>query len=359
MALKIELVADKDRGPGHGLMRISPFAADGTVSVLVQRNQDKESYLAGGGQWSNQEVWHEVPASTGADGVVVLALGPDVVDPIATQPGRVMLQATVKAGAARDSGRMMLRGLLPSVAAGRRPEDVGEVVVHGAPPAPVQEPEPELPVQPEPEPEQIIIDAPHREEPAPKPPTNWLIPGIAAAVVVVLLGVGGAWFAGLLPLGQSEAALPEPVVAQDTPAAPATLASLQDINAFIQTNPTPDAAFDAAQTLLGGGKVDLAMLVFQYAARQGNPKAAVAVARMYDPDTWSAQTSPMGQADAETAAYWYEPAAQAGDPEAQRQLGKILISVNPSGFQHDKGKEWLTKAADAGDAGAKALLEGN
>ncbi|HLO77146.1 MAG TPA: hypothetical protein VK196_11890, partial [Magnetospirillum sp.] len=99
------------------------------------------------------------------------------------------------------------------------------------------------------------------------------------------------------------------------------------------------------------------MLLFQHSARGGSNDAAVAVARMYDPETWTRQTSPMPQADAETAAYWYEPAAQGGNVEAQRQLGKIMAELTPSGFQHDKGREWLQKAAAAGDAKAKELLD--
>ena len=119
----------------------------------------------------------------------------------------------------------------------------------------------------------------------------------------------------------------------------------------------PEAANATARQLAERGKSDLALLVHQHAARAGYTDSHLAVARMYDPDTWSAQSSPLPQPDAETAGYWYEPAARAGNLEAQRQLGKILVAMHPRGFQREKGKEWLGKAAAAGDASARALLD--
>jgi TPR repeat protein len=65
----------------------------------------------------------------------------------------------------------------------------------------------------------------------------------------------------------------------------------------------------------------------------------------------------MPKPDAETATFWYEPAASAGNVEAQRRMGEILTSLYPSGFQYNMGLTWLEKAAKAGDAKAQAALD--
>lgn len=352
MSIRIELSGDRERGPGHGLLRATPFAPEGAVTLLVQRNQEKQPFLAGDGTWSNQEVWHEIPAVAGDDGSVVLALGPVLVDAIATQPGRVLFQATLRSGGRDEVGRVILRSLLPSAAAGARPGQEAGVVVHAAaaePPPPAPEPAPQPVPAPEPEPE---FELPPLVVPEVRlPPARKPVPVVAVAAVLAVLGLGAAWYSGMLPFGTEKAA----------PAAPATSAgpaSLPEISAFLQTNPAAAAALEQGRALKAAGKADLALLLFQYAARQGDTAAGIEVAHFYDPDTWTAASSPLPQADAETAAYWYEPAARAGDVEAQRQLGKILTTLSPSGFEHDKGREWLEKAAAAGDDKAKALLQG-
>jgi TPR repeat protein len=198
----------------------------------------------------------------------------------------------------------------------------------------------------------VLVDAPKSK----------MSPGVLAMIVALLLigGAAGLYFAGLPPFAAKTV---EPAREVGTVAAKPVEAtadgaidSREALSRYLASNPVAEAALAKAKELDGQGKRDFAMLVYQYASRQGSAAASLTLGRMYDPDTWSKETSPMERPDAETAAYWYEPAARAGNVEAQRRLGKILTALPQGGIQKDKGKEWLAKAAEAGDAEAKTLL---
>lgn len=365
MALKIDLGPDKSRGPGFGRLHIEGGGLSaGPLQASIQSNQN-EQYLAAGGAWQNAEVWHDL--STEADGAgVTVALGPDLVDPIVALPPNCLLRLRVKNG---DYGGIAVRGLLHSVASGSRPAGEADRVFHPDP-APVvkQSVTEEVASAPEPSPDVAIStgDRIGLSHPPAEGGSSKLLVMVAAGLLVLAVAGAGAYFW----LGRHHAAREENTAASEQNEAapeqkdgteplkvPAEIASRGDVALYIQSNPSAADALAQAGKLAQGGKLDLAMLVYQYAARAGSTDADMALAHMYDPETWSAKTSPMPQADAETAAYWYEPAAQAGTVEAQRRLGQILVELNPSGFQHDKGKEWLSKAAAAGDSKAKAAFD--
>jgi TPR repeat protein len=86
--------------------------------------------------------------------------------------------------------------------------------------------------------------------------------------------------------------------------------------------------------------------------------ASVALATMYDPATYNTQTSPLPAANPAEAARWYEPAAQAGQAEAQYRLGMLLKSGATADTDGpEKGVAWLRKAADQGYAPAQEELK--
>lgn len=353
MALKIELGPDKERGPGFGILRIDGLlAVAGGLQVSIQSNQGGGRFLDGLGSWQSQEVWHDLPAS-GGEGGQSIGLGPDLVDPIAGLPSNVMLRMQVRSGGKSDAGRVVVKDLLHSVASGARPPGDGGTVAHVVPPVAEAAPVEVAPLS------HVDRLVPPPASLAPEPKTKR---GLKIAQAFFFASFGALLAVAILcyfavrnyDRPKSETAPPAPVAA-----APVSgdLASREDVAKFLQTNPSPEAAVAAARRLAEGGKLDLAMLIYQFAARAGSTDATLALARMYDPATWSQATSPMERADAETAAYWYEPAAQAGNTEAQRRLGKILIDLNQSGFERDKGKDWLGRAAAAGDAQAKTLLD--
>lgn len=369
MPLRMELVPDPARGPGHGILRIvglSPAAA-GRLAIVVQRNQGTETFLGEGGRWTTQPVTHLVgEAGRETSGEATVGLGPDLVDPIATLPPNCMVMFTVEAEGAKDQGRVAVRGLMPSVAAGAGAEN-GPAVVRHEEPLTVADPEPDPLPEPEPEPVLVAEYEPLVPDPAHliDEPKKKMSPGVIGlgAVLVLILLAGGWYFAGLPPFGKG---LEAPQAPAETPVATPTVQPPADgpidsrdaLSRYLATDPGADAAVAKAKDLAGQGKLDFAMLVYQYASRLGSAEASLALGHMYDPDTWSKAASPMDKPDAETAAYWYEPAAQAGNVEAQRRLGKILLDLPQGGAgNRDKAKDWLGKAAAQGDAEAKALLE--
>ncbi len=371
MPLRMELLPDPARGPGHGLLRIAGLApgAEGRLAIFVRRNQGTEPFLGQGGRWVTEPVTHLIGApEREASGEAVVAVGPDLVDPIATLPPNCMVLIGVETEGAKDQGRVTVRGLMASSAAGAGAEAPRGPVVHEEPlivvdPEPVPEPEPEpLSARPEFIPLEPLVADHTRLVDEPKRKASPGVIGLGAVLVLILLA-GGWYFAGLPPFGKGlEAPQPpaeSPVATPSVqPPADGPIDSREALSRYIASNPEAGAAVAKAKELAGQGRQDFAMLVYQYASRLGAVEASLALGRMYDPDTWSKDSSPMDKPDAETAAYWYEPAAQAGNAEAQRRLGKILLDLPQGGAgNRDKAKEWLGKAAAQGDAEAKTLLD--
>lgn len=367
MALRMELVADPARGPGYGILRVLGMPPiSGRLSIFVQRNQGAEPYLGTEGRWVTQPVLHVIGApEMQATGGATIALGPDLVDPIAILPPNCMVLIGIEAGGAKAQGRVAVRGLLPSAAAGEGVAE-GVAVVHHDDPVEVVDPEPEPPMpepltaQPDFVPIEPLVSDPSHLIDEPKKKAS---PGVIAlgAVLVLILLAGGWYFSGLPPFGkglEAPQAPAEVATPQAVPPAEGPIDSRDALSRYIASEPGAEAAVAKARELGTQGHLDFAMLVYQYAARLGSVEASLALGHMYDPDTWSKAVSPMDKPDAETAAYWYEPAAKAGNAEAQRRLGKILLALPQGGAgNREKAKDWLGKAAAQGDAEAKTLLE--
>lgn len=337
--LKIVGLGGTDPGPGH--MRLTRI--NSKTSLGADRN------------WHAEEQWLPLPPLFGEGNALLGHVGADVVDPLALLGPSDIVGMAVRVDGRVEEGKVKTEKLYGSHLQGAVPAAPEPV------PAPAPEPAPEPEPQPEPEPAPLAAsERPLLSSPDTTGGTSSKLPIIAAAIAALLVAAAvAAYFLGLFG-HKDQPATPESAVTApktEAAAAPSEINTREDLAKYIQATPEPDKAYQTARTLAERGKLDFAMLLFQHAARGGNADASVAVARMYDPETWSQQTSPMPQADAETAAYWYEPAAQSGNVEAQRQLGKIMAELTPSGFQHDKGREWLQKAATAGDAKAKALLD--
>lgn len=360
MPIKVEIIGD---APGQAGLKI--VGLGGTVpgpgQMRLTRINSKTS-LGVDLNWHADEQWLPLPELTGEGNALLGRVGPGLVDALALLGPSDIVGMAVRVDGRTEEGRVKTSTLCASHVHGSSAAPVVQAAPE--PPAPTPPPESEpVAVTPEPQPE----PQPMPVEPPPPPPAPTQagpsrLPLIAAALAgLLVLGGAGAYFAGLFGHKETPAAeakveeAKKPV--QPTAAAPSEINTREDLAKYIQATPEADRAYATARTLADKGKLDFAMLLFQHAARGGSNDASVAVARMYDPESWSQQTSPMPQADAETAAYWYEPPAQAGNVEAQRQLGKIMAELTPSGFQHDKGLEWLQKAAASGDDKAKSLLD--
>jgi TPR repeat protein len=170
--------------------------------------------------------------------------------------------------------------------------------------------------------------------------------GIAA---LLLVAVVGAWL-----LKDQWLATETPPVANVQPEVPTTLDGARQ---FLARDPGADESFGMAEKFLATKILDGAFLLLRNAASKGNAPAALALGQMYDPETYSPETSPLPAPNPEQAVEWYRQAAEAGIAEAQYRLGMLLMSGKtdePSG--PERGVAWLRKAADQGHPQAKDAL---
>jgi hypothetical protein len=334
---------------------------------------NSKTYLGANGEWYGEEQWLPLPPMTGEGSALIGQVGASVVDPLSLLGPSDVVGMAVRTGDRQEEGRIKTNRLFAS--------GLERDAHHEPPPteAPTTEPvtqEPELPEPteaPSPEPELSAAPEPETSQPPiivtdPPPPApssgsgNKTLVIVAVLLALLLAAIVGAWMARDMIADFFNAPAEETTTPPET-AAPTTtdsehgLKTLEDVAAYLATDPAADAAKTSADTLLQQGNPDLALLVYKYAQRLGNVDSAMALGRMYDPETWSEKTSPFPAPDAETATYWYEPAAEAGNVEAQRRLGSILTSLYPEGFQHTMGVTWLEKAAKAGDSQAQATLD--
>ncbi|MEZ5669412.1 MAG: hypothetical protein R3F55_18645 [Alphaproteobacteria bacterium] len=140
--------------------------------------------------------------------------------------------------------------------------------------------------------------------------------------------------------------------AQEPPPSPESQRELA--RQYLESQPSPEEAFGRASELLAQGQVDAAFLIFRYAAERGYADAATAVAAMYDPETFTPQTSPLPRPNPSVARSWYERAVAAGDEEALLSLARLLADENAI----EDAREALHRAEEAGlvDA-ARQMLE--
>jgi Sel1 repeat len=231
-----------------------------------------------------------------------------------------------------------------------------------APPPPEPEPEPE-PV-PEPPAPPFTPPPPRPELRAsraldPGPPerpsrAGWLL---VALLFVAVVGVGYHLYTSFFERSEPvvAAATPAPAPAPTPPSAPGK--SVRDVvGEYLATKPTPEAMLAKARDYAKAGEMAAAFLVFRRAAETGNAPAQLELAAFYDP----LLTPPKAgfTPDGARAADWYERAALAGVPEAQRKLG-LLLAKGGGGLPADpaKAKTWLQQAAAQNDADAKKALD--
>jgi TPR repeat protein len=156
----------------------------------------------------------------------------------------------------------------------------------------------------------------------------------------------------------SAASVPPPAAPATAPAATvARVFNEDELRKFLGANPAAPAANDEGQAYLQAGHPDLALLIYRYAQRKGDPAAAKAIGRMYDPTTYSKTTSAFDTPDADQAATYYEQAAKAGDVEAEFLLGRVLakgLTSQPDAVE--RGVVWLQRAQQGGNSEAAQLL---
>jgi TPR repeat protein len=132
--------------------------------------------------------------------------------------------------------------------------------------------------------------------------------------------------------------------------------------AYLQAGQIAPDSYAEAQRYLKDGSPDAlqgALVLLGRAADAGSGPAQTALGRMYDPDTFSPQTSAMKAPDPEKALLWYQRAAKSNDPEGLYRLGKLLLSGRASapGLGPEQGAADLKRAADLGYKDAQAEID--
>jgi len=352
--------------PGNAVLRVIDLdALPEGLTLSIQRQQGPDTHLADDG-WRRTEAWLQPEQVVRIKGDLEFHLGPEICDRLAgvatirlrvKEPDIGVVGTTVVAwppmltsGAVDPSRRgeddtIRLRG--------RQPEPLPP------PPAPPFEPPPvvEPPPPPTPMPDLRAARDPLSEIAPSRGRTGWMI----AAVILLLLASGG-YFAYT---NYFQKHLQEATATPDgAPASPALTATAEPakksvretVAEYLATNPAPDVMLAKGKELADGGELGAAFLVWRRAAEAGNAAAQVEVAAFYDPLLTPARGG--FTPDAARAADWYERAALAGNPEAQRKFG-LLLAKGGAGLPADVGRarSWLQQAAAQNDPDAKKALE--
>ena len=340
--------------PGHAVLRLTELDAspDG-LTLSIQRQQGPDSHLADDG-WRRTEAWLLPARVERAKGSLDFHLGPEICDRLA---GIATVRLRIKEPDIGVVGTTVVAWptMLTSGAIDKGQRSLDDVVrlrrskpeAPPPPPAPLFEPpKPPSGLRAEREP------MPEMELEPRSSLTGWLI----AAALLVILAVGGYWAYTNYFLKS----WPETIATtQPTPPGPAAETSKKTVRdmvaEYLATKPTPEAMLAKGKELAQGGELGGAFLVWRRAAEAGNGPAQLEVATFYDP---LAQTRGGFAPDGARAAEWYERAALAGLPEAQRKYG-LLLAKGGAGLSPDqaKAKSWLQQAAAQNDADARKALE--
>jgi hypothetical protein len=347
MAMRAELVG---QDPGRAQLRLHGIAAEaGNLRLQIRRNQGPDTYLGGERRWqSSPDFWFPVSAASRtstADGIDI-AIGPEIVDPIAAALAGNAFQVTIETPAGTSSATIVIPQhpiLLASGAA-------------GAPQRPAPEPEPAPAPPPPPEPE----TAP----PPPTPPTLKADPdrapverpsgsrfGLIVVIIIVILALAaGAYFFRDKLFGGREEAPP--------PAAPAQ-SELEQIKTFLTANPNAPERLAKARETLAACQLNWASTLYRELGQAGDAEAALAMGRLYDPKdpVCPAVGAPNRTVSSDTAEFWYRKAIDAKSVEAQRRLGALLVAAGKDAPKYQEGIDLLKQAAGQGDADAAAKLK--
>ncbi len=346
---RVEAEQRAEDGPGWCRLRLFGLGESSDRIELVIRGPGATRPYLGRSDWEESETWLEFPAETEGE-TLMTRLGP----PYTLRLGKVTtveIRARVPGGVEERTRLAWPRIVLPAANDATLPGP-------SEPSSPTAQPEEPVPtasidLRVAEDDRGIVTGGSHR---------GLLVAALLMAMAFLGAVGGGAWY--LLAGDRSkdaEAALPPP--AEATPPAPADPIPARSfteaaVRAFLATNPEGPPTAAEATLYEEAGHPDLALLLYRHAARRGDPQASAAIGRMYDPDGFDPKKSAFAVPDADQAASYYEPAAEAGDAEAQFRLGRLLLSGRTAGEgDAERGVVWLRRAADQGYAEARAALE--
>ncbi len=349
--------------PGHATLRLVDLDAspDG-LTLSIERQQGPDTHLGEDG-WRRTEAWLSPERVRRIRDTLEFDLGPEICDRLA---GIATVRLRVKEPDIGVVGTTVVAWppMLTSGAAHAALNDFDDRVRPRRAPEP--EPKPELPppfeapkIDPMPELRAVRDPAPPRSKLG---TYLWLI---AAASLVAAAVSGYVAYRVYYPKPIETQVATAPATPETPPAPEAAPSpelkppakSIRDtVDEFLAGKPTPEAMLAKAKEYAQGGQPAGAFLVWRSAAEAGNPQAELEVGSFYDPLNAHPKTG--FAPDAARAADWYERAALAGLPEAQRRYGLLLAKGGP-GLTADpaKARTWLQQAAAQNDAEAKKALD--
>ena len=348
MTLRAEIIGGD---PGRAQLRLHGLTPEpGTLRIQIRRNQGPDTYLGGEGRWqSAPDVWFTIAAgdcTPSADGIDI-AIGPEIVDPVAASLGGNAFQITLETPTGTQSAPLVIPQHPVLLASGAA----------GTPQRPAPEPTPVAPPPPEPTPTPPAPPSALKADPDRAPierPTGSRFGLIVALIVVVLaLAIGGFLFRDRVTalLGGTEEA--------QQPVAPPAQGELEQIKTFLTQNPNAPERLAKARESLAACQFNWASTLYRDLGQAGDPEAALAMGRIYDP------TDPVCPAigasnrslSSDTAGFWYDKAIAAKSVEAMRRKGSMLVAAGKDAPKYQEGIDLLKQAAQQGDADAAAKLK--
>ncbi len=178
----------------------------------------------------------------------------------------------------------------------------------------------------------------------------WLVPGLAACLLAA--GTASFVYKALLPDPEpspasavpSPAQAPAPSAVSPPPSAPDSRPKPQAASAP-PAKPAETLAPDVMAAVMKRGQQSLSLsdiaaarLLFQHAAEAGNPRAAVAMGKTYDPDFLTLGPAQGEKPDPGRAAEWYRKAIALGDTQAAGLLKKLEARAQDAAATNAKPK---------------------
>ncbi len=368
MPIKVELSPEtlnpERRRPGYALLRLSGWEhAPNESQLTIQRSQDGK-FLDLNGQWQPTPIWHPLKEMTiDQNGSLCGDVMPVLVDPLIADP-KMKYKVEIKADGAKQQNVIRIAsGVLASSATGER----ALVSETGAGFFATELPKSELKTKLADKADSVQAKGPEPvQEPGArlgdrqvKPRRLWPLIVSIAVFVVLLSGAGVAWWRGWFPFDDK---VIDPIADRNKKSEEKPeekdekTTDLELLQRFLKTNPTSEQVLDKAEAWEKEHCDAMRRLMVHGAQKSSDPNIAFAYAQKYDPATFQ-KGGCIAEADADSATYWYEIPANAGNVQAQYRLGRLLTEMRTSGYQHDQGVQFLKKAAKAGNAEAKMWLE--
>ena len=346
MALTIEFEAT---GPAGGTFCIGGLRSEVGQEVLaaVERTDDGR-WLTLHGLWSPEATWFPCPREEAPTGASHFAVPAPLAAALIAAAG-LDLRAHLRRFEFADSAP--LRVVAPAPKSGATPAP--SVAAPLAPPEPAADTtsaptrEPRLPAAP-------TGPATGRRAPAGAPRRGRPLWPLAAGVLVL---AAGALLWTLLPTGPQPGDAP-PVTAPPGPATvttqPAGTSGRALAAALKAQGLPPTELFREAETAERAADCEAAIRLFIESAK-ADAALADRLAKRYDPDGF-APSPCFPEPRPDSAVRWYQPAAEAGIPRAQRRFGELLLAEDNTGPVYRDALDWLRKAAAAGDQAAARRL---